>query len=337
MICIIGIDLINDRLRYSLSEPTYKAPPALAGNRQETTMNAPIKHPALPNPVPGYYPMILGDMVVTALSDGTIPFALEKLYQNTNADHVASRLTDTWQGTPTPASFNAFLFAIDNRLILVDTGSGDLAGSALGHVERNLMTAGYGPAQICDVILTHLHSDHFGGLIRDGKMAFPNARLHIPKRDADFFLNPDHMALVPAAMHPHFKNAIACIAPYENTGRVSVFADNASPIPDFAMSVLLPGHSPGHSGIIMQSGETAVFCWGDISHGHIVQFEDPAIAICFDVDGDTAVQSRKKALEFAVTKKCHVAGSHIAFPGIGHITVARHGYRWNPTVFQNLP
>lgn len=74
-------------------------------------------------------------------------------------------------------------------------------------------------------------------------------------------------------------------------------------------------------------------------HGDILQFEDPDIAICFDVDARAAISSRKQALNLAVQENCLVAGSHIAFPGLGH--VSRHqdenAYCWHPVALQSQP
>ncbi|OKH87689.1 hypothetical protein LF95_13120 [Thalassospira sp. TSL5-1] len=274
-----------------------------------------------------------------ALCDGSLPFPLDKLYLNTTPEHVRERLSAHRQELPAPGAFNAFLIVQHSHVILIDTGSGDLGGPALGQLAGNLQAAGYHPDQVDDIILTHLHSDHFGGLIRNGDMAFANARVHIPKRDADFFLDPAQMAKAPAPMKPHFKNAMACITPYADVGRVTLFNDNEAPLPGIARSALLPGHSPGHSGIIIKTGASDVFCWGDIMHGDVLQFEDPDIAICFDVDARVAISSRKQALDLAAQKNCLVAGSHIAFPGLGHVSRHQHenAYCWHPVAFENSP
>ena len=300
-------------------------------------MDISVNHPARPNAAAGFYSTVLGDTAIIALHDGTLSFPLDQLYLNTTPDHVRDRLSANGQGLPTPGPFNAFLIAQNDHLILIDTGSGDLGGPALGQMAGNLQAAGYHPDQVQHIILTHLHHDHFGGLIRDGKMAFARAHVHIPKRDAEFFLNPAQMAKAPAPMQPHFKNAIACITPYQNTGRVSLFDDNEAPLPGIAGSLLLPGHSPGHSGIIIETGAGEVFCWGDIAHGDILQFEEPDIAICFDIDANAAVISRKQALEHAARGNCLVAGSHIAFPGIGHVSQHQNAYRWHPVDLQDCP
>ncbi|AUG54307.1 MBL fold metallo-hydrolase [Thalassospira marina] len=353
--------MIDDKARYTLFDATSKASTALpahtpAGIKQEAIMDVSPMPPAHPrqssqpdqpipqgqpqhtNAAPGFYPIMQGETAIIALCDGTLPFPLDALYRNTTPEHVRDRFRHHGQELPAPGSFNAFLVARPDRLILIDTGSGDLGGPALGQLAGNLQAAGYQPAQVDDIILTHLHNDHFGGLIRTGDMTFPNARVHMPKRDADFFLSPAAMAKAPAPTQPHFKNAIGCITPYANAGRVSIYDDNEAPIPGIAQSILLPGHSPGHSGIIVQTGvglqdsATALLCWGDISHGHILQFEDPDIAICFDVDITAAITSRKQALELAAREQFLVAGCHIAFPGLGH--VSRHqnetAYRWHP-------
>jgi len=51
----------------------------------------------------------------------------------------------------------------DGELLLVDAGAAKLFGPGLGHVVENMRAAGYDPAQVDTVIVTHLHGDHIGG------------------------------------------------------------------------------------------------------------------------------------------------------------------------------
>jgi glyoxylase-like metal-dependent hydrolase (beta-lactamase superfamily II) len=131
-----------------------------------------------------------------------------------------------------------------------------------------------------------------GGLTVAGKRAFPNALVHLNRRDAEYWLDPANLASAPEGTKKSFPEATASLKPYVDAGRFRVFADNASPIPGFG-SILRPGHTPGHSSIVVESkGETFVV-WGDISHGDAVQFDRPDVAIDFDVDSQTAAATRR--------------------------------------------
>jgi glyoxylase-like metal-dependent hydrolase (beta-lactamase superfamily II) len=93
-----------------------------------------------------------------------------------------------------------------DHLILVDNGMGDKQDQKFfGHyylhgedtLERSLKKHGFSPADITDVVLTHLHFDHCGGSIKysadRSKLvpAFPNARYHCNKKHWEWAIHPN--------------------------------------------------------------------------------------------------------------------------------------------------
>jgi metal-dependent hydrolase (beta-lactamase superfamily II) len=50
-----------------------------------------------------------------------------------------------------------------------------------GLFSKHCTTAGYGPAEINAVALTHIHADHSGGLMQHGKQVFPSATVFVPE------------------------------------------------------------------------------------------------------------------------------------------------------------
>ncbi len=137
---------------------------------------------------PGYYRMMLGDFEITALSDGTAKFPAETLYTGAK-DQVAALLAKAFLDSPVELSINAFLVNTNERLVLIDAGTGGFFGPVLGKLVPNLAAAGYQPEQIDDIILTHAHVDHLGGLVAGEKIVFLNATVHLNQRDADFWLS----------------------------------------------------------------------------------------------------------------------------------------------------
>jgi glyoxylase-like metal-dependent hydrolase (beta-lactamase superfamily II) len=278
---------------------------------------------------PAFYRMALGDIEVTAISDGTLPVPLEDHFNNTTPNHIEAVLKSVFLESPADLSVNAYLFNTGPKLVLVDAGTGDLLGPRLGHLVENLHAAGYRPEQVDHVILTHIHADHSGGLTVADKPVFPNALLHVNRRDADYWLNPVNLERAPGNAKRSFHEAVASLKPYVDADRLRVFADNASPIPGFS-SMLRPGHTPGHSSIVIESkGETFV-AWGDIIHGDAVQFDEPNIAIDFDEDSRAAAATRRKALTHAAEHGYWVAGAHLPFPGIGHVRADSDEFDWVP-------
>jgi glyoxylase-like metal-dependent hydrolase (beta-lactamase superfamily II) len=130
--------------------------------------------------IPGVYHRRVGDILVTAISDGFLDGTVESM-RNINPDEARQILTASFR----PArrtSVNAFLIYSAGRLALMDTGSGNYLQPTAGKVMTNLKAAGVGPAEIETVILTHMHPDHSAGLtdMATGKSNYPNAELGRP-------------------------------------------------------------------------------------------------------------------------------------------------------------
>ncbi|QPB23848.1 MBL fold metallo-hydrolase [Rhizobium sp. 007] len=278
---------------------------------------------------PGFYRLKIGSVEVTALSDGTVALPLAKLYTNTSEQHAQSALDDAFLPEIVPTSVNAFLINTGERLVLIDAGTGAYLGPSLGKLVSNIEASGYKMDDIDDVVLTHIHTDHSGGLMSNGKRTFPKATLRVNEREAKFWLSAANAKAATGIVKQHFGEADQCVTPYVEAGKFETFADNAAPVPGLG-SILYAGHTPGHSAITLESeGEMIVF-WGDITHGDILQFDEPGVAIEFDIDQKAAVAARDIAFRQAVEGKYLVAGAHIAFPGIGHVRKDSTNYDWLP-------
>lgn len=305
--------------------PLLASSPALAGAVKAGTQ------------VPGYYRMMVGELELTALFDGL--FALDvALLKNAAPEKVAELLAAQLKAGPqVQTAVNAYLVNTGKHLVLVDTGAATAFGPTLGMVLQNLKAAGYAPEQVDAVLLTHLHADHAAGLLgANGKPAFPNATVHAAKADADFWLPPEALAKADEGAKPFFQMAQASTAPYIAAGKWKVFGDDAEIVPGITAQ-LLPGHTPGHSGFLLSSGNAKLLIWGDIIHNAATQFANPEIAIEFDVDPARAVETRKAVLAAAADEGLPVAGAHLPFPGIGKVRVAGPGsYEWIAQEFTPL-
>ncbi|OSQ49092.1 MBL fold metallo-hydrolase [Thalassospira alkalitolerans] len=293
-------------------------------------LHANAKAPLTGTQVPGYYRLIVGDVEITALSDGTGQFPLADLYLNTSHEHARTALANAFQGTPTFTSVNAYLLNFGDRLVLLDAGSGDFLGPQLGKLPANIRASGYKPEQIDDIVLTHIHTDHSGGLILNGKAIYPNAMVHAPKREVDYWLDPANKETAAEGNKKYFDEAALATSPYIDADRFKTFDDNTSPLPGLINSTLRPGHTPGHSALWFESKGEKFVHWGDITHGDVIQFDEPGVSIVFDVDPDMAIITREAAFAEAVAEKYLVAGAHIAFPGIGHVREDSTLYDWVP-------
>ncbi|MGP0174734.1 MBL fold metallo-hydrolase [Pseudomonas sp. NCHU5208] len=287
--------------------------------------------------VPGYYRMMLGDFEVTALYDGYIdlPATLLKGIADKDLQSLLARMFV--QATPgVQTAVNAYLINTGSHLVLIDTGAAQCFGPTLGAVRANLEASGYKPEQIDTVLLTHLHPDHACGLLdAEGKPAFPNASVAVPKSEADFWLSKANMAKAAEGMQGMFKLAQSAVAPYIQANRFKPYQQVDTLLPGFTQ-LPSPGHTPGHTSYLLKSGEQSLLVWGDIVHSHAVQFAKPEVVIEFDVDSDKARESRQRLLAEAADERLWVAGAHLPFPGIGHVRKESQGYAWVPAEFSPI-
>ena len=308
------------------------APPAYARDaRAATAVAAHWRAQA-----PGVYEYRLGDFQVTALSDGTVPQDLHALLTNTRSDRVDVLLRHSFLSNPVEASINAFLVDTGSKLVLVDTGSGLLFGPGNGgKLLGNLKAAGYAPEDVDDILITHIHTDHTGGLTSNGHLVFPNATVHVGKPDVDFFLNPANLRGVEGYDKKYFEEAAATVGPYVKAGKVQAFTGETQILPGIK-AIPTPGHTPGHSFYLVESwGESMEFI-GDIVHVASVQFPETAITIVYDVDPKRAATQREKQFAVAAANRILVAAPHLPYPGIGHIRAeAGGGYTFVPVDYRD--
>ena len=187
--------------------------------------------PQLKTQAPGWYRMMLGDFEVTSLSDGTFPMDVAKLLTNITPKQLDEDLSRSFLTNPVEASVNGFLINTGTKLVLIDTGAGTYFGPTVGKLVANLKASGYRPEQVDEIYITHMHSDHIGGLVAGGKMAFPNAVVRASQQEADYWLSKAKMAAVPAEARDSFVNAQKALQPYVAAGRFKPFNGDAQLVP----------------------------------------------------------------------------------------------------------
>ena len=280
------------------------------------------------------YRLQLGTVRVTALSDGSVPQDLHQLLQDVTPAKVDTLLSRNFQANPVEASINAFLLELPGRLVLVDTGSGELFGpGAGGGLLASLKQAGFAPEQITDVLITHAHSDHSGGLVRGGTRVFVNAIVHVGKPDLDFFMDRANSQRTGYDAQ-YFDVAEKTLKPYLDAGKVKSISANGEVLPGVT-ATLHPGHTPGSAFFTLRSeGEEIVFV-GDIIHSAAVQFPAPATTITYDQNPKEAARVRLDAFTGFAHDRTLIAAPHLAFPGIGHVRADDGGFIWVPVTYTN--
>jgi glyoxylase-like metal-dependent hydrolase (beta-lactamase superfamily II) len=290
--------------------------------------------PQVKGQAPGWYRMMVGDIEVTALSDGTVALPVDKLLTNTSPAKIQTALSRAYLKAPVETSVNGYLVNTGSKLVLIDAGAAGLFGPTLGNLLSHLKASGYQPEQVDEIYITHLHPDHVGGVAADGKAAFPNAVLRVDKRDADFWLSKANLDKAPEASKGFFQGAQASVKPYADAGKLKTF-DGAGELVPGIKAVSTYGHTPGHTVYAIESKGQKMMVWGDLMHVAAVQFADPAATIQFDSDSKRAAPQRQNAYADAAKNGYYVAVAHVAFPGIGQLRTDGKGYRWLPVNYSS--
>jgi glyoxylase-like metal-dependent hydrolase (beta-lactamase superfamily II) len=279
---------------------------------------------------PGFYRLKVGDLEVTALYDGTGVFDPHWLNgTKPTMDGVVKELHE--DPHMLDVAVTGFLVNTGKQLILVDAGAGSwFGGGTLGRLAGSLRSAGYTPEEVDLVLVTHLHSDHVGGLTtQDGKRVFPNADVYVAKAESDFWLSPEIAAKASKDAQPFFQSAQAIAAPYIKAGKWHTFSGSET-IVDGMQLVPLPGHTPGHTGYQFSSKGQKILFWGDTIHAQSVQMQHPEVTVVFDIDPTAAAATRNQLLSNLAREDVVIAGPHMLFPGLGRLHKEGTAYSWAP-------
>jgi len=267
----------------------------------------------------------IGDITVTALSDGVLAAPLDVVLGVERAE--IERLAGRKPGEPLPIAVNAFLLERAGKWALVDTGSGNSMGPTLGKLPENLRVLGVTPERIETIFLTHLHPDHSNGLVDDaGNAIYPNAEVVLHETEAAFWLDRDEASGATERIRRNIAKTKVTTAPYRE--RMRTVRDGEA-VPGIS-ALLLAGHTPGHTGWLVQSGKGSLLIWGDLVHLAAIQIARPDTGLVYDVDPQAACATRRRMFDRVAADKLAVAGAHLDFPGFGTIVRKGSGFAFEP-------
>jgi glyoxylase-like metal-dependent hydrolase (beta-lactamase superfamily II) len=306
----------------------------LAAALAAATVGAQAAAPMVKTPAPGFFRVMLGDVEITPISDGTFDLPMDQIIRQ-KPELTRTTLTKNFLKLPVETSDNAFLINTGSKLVLVDTGAGALFGPTVGKFVNNLKAAGYRPEQIDEIYITHMHGDHVGGLVNNGQRVFPNAVVRAGKADADYWLSQANMDKAPADKKDFFKGAMASINPYIQAGKFKPIEKDGELVPGVSAQAE-HGHTPGHTVYAVESHGQKLVLIGDLIHLAAVQFDNPQVTVAFDSDEKAASAARKKVFDDAARNGWLVGGAHLQFPGLGHLQAQGKGYRWVPVNYTQM-
>ncbi|WP_411958585.1 MBL fold metallo-hydrolase [Paracoccus homiensis] len=267
----------------------------------------------------------VGRAKVMALSDGALAVPPAMFSNTTEADKVLL-------GGGIELAANTYAYQNGGRTFLFDAGSGkdhyiSQQFPTVGKLAGDLAAAGIDPTTVTDIVVTHMHIDHIGGLVPEGRPVFANATIHVSETDWNIWNNPDFAAAAPDQLKP-MVNAVQQVGGIvgENIKTHSGEADLGAGV---AM-VPTPGHTPGHCGILLTSGSEQLLLIGDAIVTEKVHFANPDAGWALEADQALAAKTRRAILDQAATDKIMIAGSHISRPGTGFVERDGDAYRFVP-------
>jgi glyoxylase-like metal-dependent hydrolase (beta-lactamase superfamily II) len=247
------------------------------------------------------------------VSDGAVAYPADLLFPGASPE----TLHEAGIGDELITPYHALLVTTGHRRILVDAGLGELAaemGGTAGRLVSELRAAGVQPSDIADVLITHAHPDHVGGLTADGEPIFAHARHHITRAEHDFWAGPEPQDRLFAPMADFMvATARAALQTLSDAGLLDLCQAATELVPGVRL-LNAPGHTPGHVAVELDNGgDTLVYLADAVLHE--LQFQHPDWTTPVDTDAVATVATRRLLLDHAAERGALVAGFHLARTG----------------------
>jgi glyoxylase-like metal-dependent hydrolase (beta-lactamase superfamily II) len=285
--------------------------------------------------VPSRYALRVGEIDVLVISDGVLPLTADTLATNADPAELAAWLDDRLQSPDVYAwPLNVVVVRSGGQTVLIDSGAGSEFPHfpQLGRLAGRLEAAGIDPASVTDVVLTHLHVDHVGGLLADGLRGRlrPDVPIHLAAAEIRFWASPDFSRNTFGGFPDVLRSA--------EERFVDLYRNQLRPFEteyEVAPGVVVcrtGGHTPGHSVVRLVSGGDRLTFLGDAVFPN--HFDHPDWYNAFDHDPDEAVRVRIRLLQELAATREQVVAAHLPFPSVGRVVTRGDVFRWVPAVWE---
>lgn len=288
--------------------------------------------------VPSRYAVQVGDIDVLVISDGVVPIAAETMATNADPSALRAWLDDTFLPPDVlDWPLNVVVVRSGTQTILIDAGLGMEFSfsdpSRAGMLALRLQLAGIDPAAVTDVVLTHMHMDHIGGLLGDGLRSRlrPDLRIHLAAAEAEFWESPDFSKTSMAPGVPDALRAAATRFLGEYRAQLRPFETDYEVAPGVHVS-RTGGHTPGHSIVRVTSRDDRLMFAGDALFQ--ATFEHPEWYNGFEHDPEEAARVRVRLMRELASTRGALVATHLPFPSVCHVANAGNAFRCVPEVWE---
>lgn len=285
--------------------------------------------------VPSRYALQVGDIDALVISDGVLPLPTATMATNADPADLANWL-DTMFMPPDAFDWplNVMVVRSGEQTILIDAGlGGQFAGfPRAGQFPQRLQAAGIALDEVTDIIITHMHMDHVGGLlvpgVKEGLRA--DVRIHVCATEVEFWTSPDFTQTVmpkpvPAVLRSTAKSF------YEKYRECLCLFEESQEVAPGVVARLTGGHTPGHCVVDVTSrGERLTFA-GDAVFP--VAFDHPEWHNGFEHDPEESARVRADLFEELAANRGLLVAAHLPFPSVGRVAREGKAWRWVPVIW----
>ncbi|MCP2513715.1 MBL fold metallo-hydrolase [Achromobacter mucicolens] len=285
--------------------------------------------------VPSRYAVQIGNIDALVVSDGVLPLPTSTMATNADPADLADWLDHMYMPPDAFAwPLNVMVARSGEQTILIDAGlGGQFPGfPRAGQFPQRLQSAGIALESVTDVIITHMHMDHVGGLLVPGvkERLRKDVRIHVNATEVAFWTSPDFTQTVMPKPVPAVLRSTATSFYETYREQIQVFEDRKEVAPGVIVR-LTGGHTPGHCVVdLISDGDRLTFA-GDAVFP--VAFDHPEWHNGFEHDPVESARVRLALFNELAQNKGLLVAAHLPFPSVGRVAKEGDAFRWVPVIW----
>ena len=274
----------------------------------------------------------LGEFKVATINDGGFPVSEPQSIFGTDQsrEDVGALLERNFLPTDKfLLGFAPTVVRTGSDVVLFDAGNGAARREAgAGRTLSNLAGGGIKAEDVTVVVITHMHPDHIGGIMENGRPAYPNARYVTGQVEYDFWTADERMSGPTEGLA---RLVAANVKPLAD--KMSFIGDGGEVAPGITGMAAF-GHTPGHMVHVIESAGRKLAITADTANHYVLSLQKPDWEVRFDTVKDKAAETRRTVFGMLASERMPFIGYHMPFPSVGYVEPLGDGFRWIPETYQ---